>query len=96
MTVLYRAGQDLDYYVAAAGGFRNDADHGRTSIRFANGLAQTRSKFLFWSSYPEPGPGSIISVPAKDPADRLDKRGLIADMVAIIGSIATMIVVVSR
>ncbi len=96
VTVQYRAGQSFDYYVAAAGGFRNDADKGRTSVRFASGLAQTRSKFLFWSSYPEPGPGSTISVPARDPSDRLDTRGLIADIVAIAGSVATMIVVVTR
>ena len=96
VTVLYREGQSFDHYVAAAGGFRNDADKGRTSVRFASGLTRTRSKFLFWSSYPEPGPGSTISVPAKDPSDRLDTRGLITDIVAIAGSVATMIVVVTR
>jgi protein involved in polysaccharide export with SLBB domain len=94
VTVLYREGQNYDYYLAAAGGYRNDADKGRTSVRYANGLARTRSKFLFWSSYPDPGPGSVIAVPAKDPADRVDTRGLIADIVTIAGSITTMIVVI--
>ena len=96
VTALYRQGQSFDYYISAAGGYRNDADKGRTAVRFANGSARTRSKFLFWSSYPEPGPGSVVTVPAKDPADRLDTRGLIADLVAIVGSIATVLVVVSR
>ena len=96
VTVLYREGQNYDYYVAAAGGYRSDADKGRAAVRYANGLARTRSKFLFWSSYPDPGPGSVISVPAKDPADRLDKRGLIADIVGIAGSVATIIVVLTR
>ena len=96
VAVLYREGEGFDYYISNAGGYRNDADKGRTSVRFANGQAQTRSKFLFWSSYPTPGPGSVINVPAKDPADRVDTRGLISDIVAILGSVTTVIVVVTR
>ena len=96
VTVLYRSGQSFEYYLAAAGGLRNDGDKGRTSVRYANGLARTRSKFLFWSSYPEPGPGGVISVPAKDPADRRDTRGLIADIVAITGSITTILIIALR
>lgn len=96
VTVLYRDEQDFDYYIAAAGGLRNDADKGRASVRYANGLARTRSMFLFWSSYPEPGPGSTITVPAEDPTDQFDTRGLIADLVGILGSIATVVIVVAR
>jgi protein involved in polysaccharide export with SLBB domain len=94
VTVLYREGQDFDYYIRAAGGFRGDADKGRTAVRFANGLAQTRSKFLFWSSYPEPDAGSTITVPAKDPNDRIDKVALTTSIVSVLGSITTMIVVI--
>jgi protein involved in polysaccharide export with SLBB domain len=94
VTVLYREGQDFNYYISAAGGFRSDADEGRTAVRYANGLAKTRSKFLFWSSYPTPDAGSVINVPAKDPADRIDKVQLTTSLVAILGSITTMIVVI--
>ena len=96
VTVLYREGKDLDYYLAGAGGYRNDADKGRVSVRYANGLAQTRSKFLFWSSYPTPGPGSVVIVPAKDQADRFDTLGLISNLVGILGSLTTVIVVLAR
>ena len=96
VTVLYREGRGLNYYLASAGGFRNDADKGRLSVRYANGLAQIRSKFLFWSSYPAPGPGSLVTVPAKDLTDRTDWSGLIADLVGILGSITTVIVVLTR
>ncbi|MEX2472789.1 MAG: SLBB domain-containing protein, partial [Gemmatimonadota bacterium] len=85
-TVLYREGQGLDYYIESAGGFRNDADEGRTAVRFANGRAQLRDKFLFWSSYPTPGPGSIVTVPTENPDDRFNWRGLVTDLVAITGS----------
>ena len=96
VTVLYEEGRSLDYYIENAGGFRNDADRGRLSVRYANGQAETRSKFLFWSNYPDPRPGSTVSVPTTDPADRVDTRGLIADLVAILGSIVTVVVVASR
>ena len=94
VTVLFREDQDFDYYIAAAGGFRADADRGRTSVRFANGLARTRSKFLFWSSYPDPDAGSVITVPSKPSTPPVDKTQLITSLVAIVGSIATSIIVV--
>ncbi|MDX1747099.1 MAG: SLBB domain-containing protein, partial [Halobacteriales archaeon] len=96
VTVRFRPGEDFDYYIAAAGGLRSDADKGRASVRYANGLAQTRDKFLFWSSYPAPGPGSTINVPAEDPDDQFDTRGLVTDLVAIMGSLTTVIVVLIR
>ena len=96
VTVLYRDGQDFDYYVEAAGGLRRDADKGRAVVRYANGLAQTPDQFMLWSSYPEPGPGSTVTIPAKDPADRIDTRGLIGDLVAITGSLTTVILLIVR
>ena len=96
VTVLWQEGQDFDHYIAAAGGFRSDADEGRTSVRLANGLAQTRSKFLLWSSYPTPDAGSTISVPARDPTDRFDKVQFTSNLVAILGSLATLAIVIDR
>lgn len=96
VTVLFQAGQGLEYYIANAGGFRHDADEGRLSVRYANGTARTRSKFLLWSSWPEPGPGSEVVVPVKDPEDQFDTRGLITDLVALLGSITTVVVVLVR
>ena len=96
VTVLFREGQGLDYYLANAGGYRNDADKGNLSVQYANGMSRTRSKFLFWSSYPEPGPGSVVSVPTKNPADRFDTIGLISNLVGVLGSLTTVIVVLTR
>ena len=96
VTVLFQEGRSFDYYIENAGGYRNDADKGRASVRYANGQAELRNKFLFWSSYPDPGPGSTISVPAQDPNNRFDTRGLITDLVAILGSMTTVIVVLTR
>ena len=95
VTVLFRDGADYNYYLESAGGYRSDADKGKASVQFANGLAQTRSKFLFWSSYPTPGPGSIITVPAKDATDRFDLSAFLTNTVTILASLTTLIVVLT-
>jgi protein involved in polysaccharide export with SLBB domain len=96
VTVLYREDQDFEHYIAAAGGYRSDADEGRSSVRYANGLAQTRSKFLFWSSYPEPDAGSIITVPSEDPEATFDTLGFFTTLLGVVSSLATTIVVITR
>ena len=96
MTVLFEEGRDVSYYLENAGGFRHDADEDRLSVRFANGQAETRSKFLFFSDDPKPMPGSTIHVPTKNPEDRFDMRGLVTDVVAIVGSITTLVIVANR
>jgi protein involved in polysaccharide export with SLBB domain len=66
-SVEHVAGKNAMYYVQNAGGFAENADEGRTVVRQANGSARTRGHFLFWSSWPEPGPGAEVFVPAKTP-----------------------------
>ncbi|HET9947950.1 MAG TPA: hypothetical protein VFQ22_03380, partial [Longimicrobiales bacterium] len=68
----------------------------RVSVRFANGRAETRSRFLFWSSYPEPGPGSVILVPAENPEYRRDWATILPPVLSGLGSIAALIIAVTR
>lgn len=96
VTLQYQDGEELSYYIAGAGGYRSDADEGRVSVRFANGQARTRSKFLFWSSYPAPGPGSEVLVPVKDPEAGIDWEALIAPMVSALGTVTALIIAVTR
>jgi protein involved in polysaccharide export with SLBB domain len=91
-SVLYQKGKDLEYYISNAGGFSRTADKGRVSVRYANGAASTRSKFLFWTSSPEPMPGSVVVVPTK-PDEKNDVRGLVADITQILATLATLMVV---
>ena len=94
-TIIWREGEGFDYYIEAAGGFRYDADAGRSSVMLNNGLRKTRSKFLFWSNYPRPDAGSTISVPSKDP-DEFDTVQFTSNLVAILGSLATLFIVIDR
>jgi protein involved in polysaccharide export with SLBB domain len=95
--VQYRPGADLDYYIAGAGGYARNADKGRVSIRYANGSARVRSKFLFFSSYPDPGPGSIVYVPAKPETTRgTDLAVIFSGLAQALGAITTMILVLNQ
>ena len=96
VTVRYVPGEDLDYYIENAGGWRADADKGRTSVRYANGGAQTRSKFLFFSRWPTPGPGSEVFVPERIPGTGTDWLTILGPVVSALGSVTALIIAVSR
>jgi len=96
VTVQFQDGQGLDYYIGVAGGYRSDADEGRVSVRYANGQARTRSKFLFWSSYPTPGPGGEVVVPVKDPTSGFDWAGFAGPMIPALGTVTALIIAVTR
>lgn len=95
-SVLYRQGKGLGYYVDAAGGTTRLAVGGRASVRQANGEVQTRGRFLFWRTDPEPGPGAEVLVPARDPADKTDWVAITGGLAQILGSMVAIIVVVSK
>lgn len=96
-SVLYRRGAPLSYYVSAAGGFTPLAEKGQVSVRLANGEVRTRSGGILFSSNPQPGPGSEVYVPAKDPnAPRTDKVALFGAIAQILASTVAIIVVATR
>jgi len=95
-SVQYVAGRDAMYYLQNAGGFAESADQGRTVIRQANGSARTRSRFLFWSSWPEPGPGAEIFVPTKAPRESTNWVPVLAAITSMLASTASVIIAITR
>jgi protein involved in polysaccharide export with SLBB domain len=89
-------GKGADFYLENAGGFAEDADKGRTVVRFANGSGQNRSKFLFWSSWPEPGPGADIFVPAKAPKEATNWLPVLAAVTSILASTASVVIAITK
>ena len=93
-SVLYREGEGLDYYIANAGGYARDADKGRVAVRYANGSAETKQKrLIFFTSSPEPGPGSVVSVPQKEPTRATDVLQVIGSTAQILASIVAIIAI---
>jgi hypothetical protein len=96
--VLWKQGEDLNYYISAGGGFAYNADKSRVSVKYADGRVRTRHrKLIFFSSSPVPGPGSEVFVPMKDPNERhQDALAVIGPLAQILASTAAIIIAVIK
>src|SRR5947209_6254230 len=95
-SILWRRDADLDYYISAAGGLAASADGGRVSVRYANGDARTRQRFLFSWSTPTPGPGSEVFVPTKPAGAGTNTLALLGGIAQILSSLVAIVVVFRR
>lgn len=96
-SVLYKNGEGIGYYIDAAGGATRLAVEGRASVRQPDGEVQTRGHhLLFFSSEPEPGPGSTVFVPARDPSDRTDYVSLFGAIAQTLASTLAIILVITK
>jgi len=95
-SLLWRRGANLDYYISAAGGLAASADGGRVSVRFANGDARTRRKWLFISNTPTPGPGSEVFVPTRPPGEKTNVLTMLGSIAQVVSSFVAIIVVLRR
>jgi protein involved in polysaccharide export with SLBB domain len=89
-------GKGADFYLENAGGFAEDADKGRTVVRFANGSGRNRSKFLFWSSWPQPEPGAEVFVPTRTPRSQTDIVPMLAAVASILASTAAVVLAATQ
>jgi len=94
-SVLWQKGHGIEFYVNAAGGFSYKADKGRVSVRFANGEVRTRQRSLFNLRDPEPGPGSEILVPDKDPTPK-NWIPMASAVTGLLASLIAMVVLVNQ
>jgi protein involved in polysaccharide export with SLBB domain len=95
-SVLHREGAGLDYYIDNAGGYARAADRARISVRYANGSARVTRKYLFFSTSPEPQPGSVISVPARPQGEPLDVTRLMGSIAQMLAATVAIIAIATR
>jgi polysaccharide export outer membrane protein len=96
-TVAYQKGEDLGYYIAAAGGAKKSGDPGRAYVTQPNGAVEaSRSQGLLARSQPEPRAGSTVTVPEKDPNDKTDYPAIITTLGTVISSLTLLIAVFKR
>lgn len=91
--VLYKPGAGIGYYIQQAGGFARNADRRLVSVTYQNGERETVSRFLIFRSNPEPGPGSMVFVPALPPdvTTGVSWSQVVQSTTAILGTVATLI-----
>ncbi|MBX3132783.1 MAG: SLBB domain-containing protein [Gemmatimonadaceae bacterium] len=97
VSVQFRPGARLSYYIRVAGGYSRSADRSRVSIRYANGSADVRRRqLLLFRVDPEVQPGALITVGVKPDAEPLNTTAFLASLAQILASTATIIVIMNR
>jgi len=72
LSVQYRRGRKLDYYIKTCGGYRDDADVGNLTIYLPDGTSLSGKGQAPFNPYLLPG--SIIDVPIKEPAKKAEEK----------------------
>lgn len=96
VAVSYVPGQDIDYYVRAAGGLSRTADPSRAYVTQPNGKVQSiERRRLLPDGVPEPRAGSFVFVPERDPNQRRDLLALVGGVAQIVATLVTVALAVS-
>ncbi|MDQ2666067.1 MAG: SLBB domain-containing protein [Gemmatimonadota bacterium] len=96
-TLAYEPGKGIDYYIGAAGGASRNGDEGRAYVTQPSGkLESVHNHFFFPSSMPRPRPGSVVTVPEQDPADKRDFVALVGTVAQSIAALVAIIVAIKR
>ena len=97
MAVAYVRGENLDYYVRAAGGATRVGDASRAYVTNASGRVETvRRRTMLPDGVPVPGPGSKVTVPERPPNDGSAWSRNLPVVASIIGSLVTLAAVLAR
>jgi hypothetical protein len=96
-TVAYVPGRSIDYYVSAAGGPTATGDAGRAFVIQPSGkLESVHRRLLAPSSNPEPRPGSVVTVPEKDPNDKKDYTAIAGSIASVLSASVAIIIALSN
>ena len=95
--VTFVPGRDIYYYVDAAGGGTRLADRGRSYVTQPSGKLESVRVRPFWpDAIPEPQPGAVVTVPERDPADRIDFAAIFTVLSQIIASVVAVVAIIKR
>ncbi len=93
--VAFRPGQNLDYYVRAAGGYSKAGDKNRAWVVQPNGRKEAvQRRTLLPDTTPQPRPGAEIFVPDRDPSlAGVSTVAILGAAAQVLASLVTIIVV---
>jgi protein involved in polysaccharide export with SLBB domain len=93
--VAFRPGQNLDYYVRAAGGYSKAGDKNRAWVVQPNGRKEAvQRRTLLPDTTPQPRPGAEVFVPDRDPSlAGVSTVAILGAAAQVLASLVTIIVV---
>ena len=93
--VAFTPGQNLDWYVEAAGGYAEKGDRGRAFVTQPDGKRHAvKRRFFFKDDIPTPGPGAVITVPERKGGNPPNNTAAVLGVLAsVFASLTTVIVV---
>ena len=95
VAVAYVPGQDLNYYIGAAGGLTRRAEGKRAYVVQPNGKVESISARVFLpDGQPEPRAGSVVIVPERDPTERRDYTAIAAAAAQIAASLVAVVALI--
>ena len=95
--VAYVRGKGIDYYISAAGGPSKLADEDHAFVVQPSGkLESVHHRFLLPASMPQPRPGSIVTVPERDPNDKKDYVAIAGAIASVLASTTAIIIAITR
>ncbi|MEX0856898.1 MAG: SLBB domain-containing protein [Balneolaceae bacterium] len=88
----FRDNKSFRSYIASAGGFTEDANTKSAYIVYANGEVDRTKRFLFFRSYPDVRPGSVLIIPPKKEKQRLST----AERITVMSTIVSLAAIVTN
>ncbi len=93
--VPYVEGEGLEYYIAQAGGYGDLANRGAVSVTYQNGQRAIVRELLVFRRKPEPGPGSMITVP-QVPAEQRRAFDVVGFVTTVLPSVTTLLLALAQ
>jgi len=95
--VTFVPGKDIFYYIRAAGGGTRMADEHRAFVTQASGkLESVQDRRFLPDVVPRPHAGAVVTVPERDPADRVDFATIFTIATQIIASLVAVVAIIRR
>jgi polysaccharide export outer membrane protein len=79
-------------YISQAGGFAERVRRNRVYVSYPNGRTHRTKQFLFFRSYPKVAPGSVVTVPVKEP--KVERQMTPGERLAIISLGSTLTIAI--
>lgn len=88
----YQENKSFKSYIGSAGGFTEDANTKSAYIVYANGEVDRTKRFLFFRSYPDVRPGSVLIIPPKKETQKLTT----AERITVMSTIVSLAAIVTN